>query len=406
MQIGDKKAGPLWGDGSWNDGAGAARVYTLAGIIRYSMPYLNPGSLTDEEAQQVAAFITSKPRPRYPFKSRDYARLEDSGRRRLLPAGSRLTAIDAPRRRRPLVVGVRWRRAPTRSSSSGAAAGASAAACSAIANPNYDGAFMFCRIMFRNASERRRRRLVGRLAARRREPVVPPLRADPHQRQPRRRPANGTTSSIPLTDTERLSHCPFIMMTEPGGTYFDEAEAAGCATYLQKGGFLWADDFWGDYAFEHWMNELRKALPSGEYPLTDVPLDHPLFHVLYDVQGDPADPVDQLLVRHRRRAPRSAARDSADAARARHLRPRRPHPRRDDPQHRLRRRVRARRRQPRILRALRRRRLRLRRQHAALLDDALRGSGVLVLPHDAKPGRRRRRGGRADDLKDADRLSS
>jgi thiosulfate dehydrogenase len=72
VQIGDKKAGPLWGDGSWNDGAGAARVYTLAGIIRYSMPYLSPGSLTDEEAQQVAAFITSKPRPPFPFKSRDY----------------------------------------------------------------------------------------------------------------------------------------------------------------------------------------------------------------------------------------------------------------------------------------------------------------------------------------------
>jgi thiosulfate dehydrogenase len=72
VQIGDKKAGPLWGPGSWNDGAGAARVYTLAGIIRYTMPYLNPGSLTDEEAQDVAAFINSKPRPAFPFKARDY----------------------------------------------------------------------------------------------------------------------------------------------------------------------------------------------------------------------------------------------------------------------------------------------------------------------------------------------
>jgi len=72
VQIGDKKAGPLWGPGSWNDGAGAARVYTLAGIIRYTMPYLNPGSLTDDEAQHIAAFINSKPRPPYPFKSRDY----------------------------------------------------------------------------------------------------------------------------------------------------------------------------------------------------------------------------------------------------------------------------------------------------------------------------------------------
>jgi thiosulfate dehydrogenase len=72
VAIGDKKAGPLWGPKSWNDGAGAARVYTLAGIIRYAMPYLNPGSLTDEEAQQIAAFIDSKPRPSYPFKDRDY----------------------------------------------------------------------------------------------------------------------------------------------------------------------------------------------------------------------------------------------------------------------------------------------------------------------------------------------
>lgn len=72
VQIGDKKAGPLWGPESWNDGAGAARIYTLAGFIRYAMPYLNPGSLTDEEAQHIAAFINSKPRPAFPFKDEDY----------------------------------------------------------------------------------------------------------------------------------------------------------------------------------------------------------------------------------------------------------------------------------------------------------------------------------------------
>jgi thiosulfate dehydrogenase len=70
--IGDRRPAPLWGPESWNDGAGAARVYSLAGIIRYTMPYVAPGSLTDEEAQQIAAFITSKPRPAYPFKDRDY----------------------------------------------------------------------------------------------------------------------------------------------------------------------------------------------------------------------------------------------------------------------------------------------------------------------------------------------
>jgi len=72
VAIGDKTAGPLWGPGSWNDGAGAARVYTLAGMIRYSMPYLDPGNMTDEDAQQLAAFIDSKPRPVFPFKEGDY----------------------------------------------------------------------------------------------------------------------------------------------------------------------------------------------------------------------------------------------------------------------------------------------------------------------------------------------
>lgn len=72
VAVGDKKAGPLWGDSSWNDGAGAARIYTLAGIIRYAMPYLDPGSLSEQDAQEIAAFINSKPRPAYPFKDLDY----------------------------------------------------------------------------------------------------------------------------------------------------------------------------------------------------------------------------------------------------------------------------------------------------------------------------------------------
>src|SRR5437764_872615 len=132
-------------------------------------------------------------------------------------------------------------------------------------NPAYDGAWMFCRIMFRNASDgdgagwsvdwpRADENLSFRLSELTRTGVS--------------RSATGDYNHvvIPLTDTDRLAHCPFIMMTEPGGTFFDEAEAKALREYLQHGGFLWADDFWGDYAFEHWMNELRKALPSGEYP--------------------------------------------------------------------------------------------------------------------------------------------
>ncbi len=76
FHIKPRRPGPLWGPNSWNDGAGAARTYTLAGMIRNWMPYINPGLLTDEQAQHIAAYITSQPRPSFPFKDRDYRKGE------------------------------------------------------------------------------------------------------------------------------------------------------------------------------------------------------------------------------------------------------------------------------------------------------------------------------------------
>jgi len=72
VDIGGIQPGPLWGPQSWNDGAGAARIYTLASYLRYAMPYNTPGTLTDEEAQQLAAYIDGKPRPVFPGKRFDY----------------------------------------------------------------------------------------------------------------------------------------------------------------------------------------------------------------------------------------------------------------------------------------------------------------------------------------------
>jgi len=57
---------PLWGSGSFNDGAGLFRLRSMAGFIKNNMPlgttYRNP-QLTNEEAWDVAAYIDSQPRP-------------------------------------------------------------------------------------------------------------------------------------------------------------------------------------------------------------------------------------------------------------------------------------------------------------------------------------------------------
>lgn len=72
VDLGVARPGPLWGPRSWSDGAGAARIYTLAGYIRYAMPLTDPGSLTDEESQQIAAYINSHERPVFARKLQDF----------------------------------------------------------------------------------------------------------------------------------------------------------------------------------------------------------------------------------------------------------------------------------------------------------------------------------------------
>lgn len=57
---------PLWGPRSFNWGAGMARVDLGAGFIKANMPFNQPGSLTDQQAWDVAAFIDSHERPKDP----------------------------------------------------------------------------------------------------------------------------------------------------------------------------------------------------------------------------------------------------------------------------------------------------------------------------------------------------
>jgi len=54
---------PLWGPQSFNWGAGMHQVDRAAGFIKTSMPYGAGGTLTDQQAWDVAAYVNSRPRP-------------------------------------------------------------------------------------------------------------------------------------------------------------------------------------------------------------------------------------------------------------------------------------------------------------------------------------------------------
>jgi len=70
---------PLWGDDSFNIGAGMARTYTAAPFVKRNMPIgfhenfpLGQGGLSDQEAVDVAEYFTHQPRPDYPDKVKDW----------------------------------------------------------------------------------------------------------------------------------------------------------------------------------------------------------------------------------------------------------------------------------------------------------------------------------------------
>ncbi|NHV31689.1 c-type cytochrome [Burkholderia sp. D-99] len=70
---------PLWGDQSFNIGAGMARLYTAAAFVKQNMAIgshnrfpLGQGGLSDQDAVDVAAWFTTRPRPDFPDKIHDW----------------------------------------------------------------------------------------------------------------------------------------------------------------------------------------------------------------------------------------------------------------------------------------------------------------------------------------------
>ena len=89
---------------------------------------------------------------------------------------------------------------------------------------------------------------------------------------------------VRATDPE-LFRCPFLFASDVGTAGFSPGEAAGLGEYLRKGGFLWADDFWGNRAMSHWLGQMEIVLPGYQRILIDA--DHPLLSSFYFIDEIP-----------------------------------------------------------------------------------------------------------------------
>ena len=92
---------------------------------------------------------------------------------------------------------------------------------------------------------------------------------------------------LELTDEELFDY-PFIYLIEPGNLIFTEEEVVALRRYLLNGGFLMVDDFWGQDEWDNLANEMRRVFPDRQPQ--ELPLEHPIFHCVYDLKEKPQVP--------------------------------------------------------------------------------------------------------------------
>jgi Domain of unknown function (DUF4159) len=96
--------------------------------------------------------------------------------------------------------------------------------------------------------------------------------------------AERTTLKVDRTEArttlmdDRLFDYPFLHVTGHGNIHFSDAEVLRLRDYLARGGFLHVDDNYG--LDESFRREIARVYPDRA--LVDVPLSHPIYHVVYD----------------------------------------------------------------------------------------------------------------------------
>jgi hypothetical protein len=154
---------------------------------------------------------------------------------------------------------------------------------------SFDGGFNFCRLMY--TSDRREAGGSGWSTDYWDADINFSTRLGELTKTTISRQANGSPNHFTIRISDpALFQCPILSATDVGTALFTDDEAVTLRAYLEKGGFLWVDDFWGPYAWDNWVSNISKVLPPGEYPIRDIAPDHPIRRMLFEFKDLPQIP--------------------------------------------------------------------------------------------------------------------
>ena len=92
---------------------------------------------------------------------------------------------------------------------------------------------------------------------------------------------NGEGGRLITLDDDRIFEYPWLYAVEVGQWYLSHTEAALLREYIDRGGFLLVDDFWGEDEWRIFIDSMQRVFPDR--PILDLPEDHEILHILFDL---------------------------------------------------------------------------------------------------------------------------
>jgi hypothetical protein len=120
-----------------------------------------------------------------------------------------------------------------------------------------------------------------------------------------------------LSDPDLLNH-PLVYMSDVGWMQLSDEEQAGLRRYLENGGFVWVDDFWGDGEWGNFERVMRQVLPGVAW--RELPKDHPVLQLVFEVPEVPQIPARDFAIGGLTTEPPDFHRDPAGDMEGAHLR--------------------------------------------------------------------------------------
>ncbi len=83
-------------------------------------------------------------------------------------------------------------------------------------------------------------------------------------------------------DDPELRRFPWLYMLEVGSMSLTPPEVEGLRGYLEAGGFLVVDDFWGTWEWANFEDEMHKVFPARS--IVEIPIEHEIFRSFYNIE--------------------------------------------------------------------------------------------------------------------------